>query len=288
MSELLTNRRALVTGGASGIGRAVALAFGAEGAHVILADRDGDGARAVADEIAEAAGASRADAGETGGPYRDAAPAAAGTTATARVSTAEVWEVDLADTSALEERFRGSPLDVDILVNNAGIQRIHPLEEFPLEEWRFIQTLMLESPFVLTKAALPAMYERGWGRIINLSSVHGIRASAFKSAYVAAKHGLMGLTKTTALESGPKGVTCNAINPGYVMTPLVESQVADQATTRGISEDAVLEEVFLEHSAVPSLPGAEDVAAIAVLMASEAGRAINGSGYSIDGGWSAE
>lgn len=258
MSDLLKNRRALVTGGASGIGRAVALAFAAEGAHVVLADRDGDGARAVAGEIADAAG------------------------------TAETWEVDLADTSALEERFRDSPLDVDILVNNAGIQRIHPLEEFPLEEWRFIQTLMLESPFVLTKAALPAMYERGWGRIINLSSVHGIRASAFKSAYVAAKHGLMGLTKTTALEGGPKGVTCNAINPGYVMTPLVESQVADQAKTRGISEDAVLEEVFLEHSAVPSLPGPEDVATIAVLMASDAGRAINGSGYSIDGGWSAE
>ena len=258
MTDLLTDRRALVTGGASGIGRAIARAFAAEGAHVILADRDGGGARAVADEIADAAG------------------------------TAETWEVDLADTSALEERFRDSPLDIDILVNNAGVQRIHPLEEFPLEEWRLIQTLMLESPFVLSKAALPAMYERGWGRIINLSSVHGIRASAFKSAYVAAKHGLMGLTKTTALEGGPKGVTCNAINPGYVMTPLVESQVADQAKTRGISEDAVLEEVFLEHSAVPSLPGVEDIAAIAVLMASGAGRAINGSGYSIDGGWSAE
>ena len=258
MTDLLKSRRALVTGGASGIGRAVALAFAAEGAHIIFADRDGDGARAVADEIADAAG------------------------------TAETWEVDLADTSALEERFRDAPLDIDILVNNAGIQRIHPLEEFPLDEWRLIQTLMLESPFVLTKAALPKMYERGRGRIINLSSVHGIRASAFKSAYVAAKHGLMGLTKTTALEGGPKGVTCNAINPGYVMTPLVESQVADQAKTRGISEDAVLEEVFLEHSAVPSLPGAEDIAAIAVLMASEAGRAINGSGHSIDGGWSAE
>jgi len=257
MTDLLMHRRALVTGAASGIGRAVALAFAAEGAHVILADRDGEGARSVAEEIAEAAG------------------------------SAEVWEVDLADTSALEERFADEPLDVDVLVNNAGIQRIHPLEEFPLEDWRFIQTLMLESPFVLTKAALPAMYARGWGRIINLSSVHGIRASAFKSAYVAAKHGLMGLTKTTALEGGPQGVTCNAINPGYVMTPLVESQVSDQAATRGISEDAVLEEVFLEHSAVPSLPGAEDVAAIAVLMASEAGRAINGAGYSIDGGWSA-
>ncbi|GAA4509289.1 3-hydroxybutyrate dehydrogenase [Brevibacterium yomogidense] len=256
MSELLKNRRALVTGGASGIGRATALAFAREGAHVIIADRDGDGARAVAAEI-EAAG------------------------------TAETWEVDLADTSALEERFREVPLDVDILVNNAGIQRIHPIEEFPLDEWRFIHTLMLESPFVLTKAALPAMYERGWGRVINLSSVHGIRASANKSAYVAAKHGLMGLTKTTALEGGPHGVTCNAINPGYVMTPLIEAQVTELAKNRGISEDAVLDEVFLEHSAVPGLPVPEDVAAIIVLLASEAGRAINGSGYSIDGGWNA-
>lgn len=257
MSDLLKNRRALVTGGASGIGRATALAFAREGAHVLIADRDGDGARAVAAEIEEATG------------------------------TAETWEVDLADTSALEERFRDTPLDVDILVNNAGIQRIHPIEEFPLDEWRFIHTLMLESPFVLTKAALPKMYERGWGRIINLSSVHGIRASANKSAYVAAKHGLMGLTKTTALEGGPHGVTCNAINPGYVMTPLIEAQVTELAKNRGISEDAVLDEVFLEHSAVPGLPVPEDVAAIIVLLASEAGRAINGSGYSIDGGWNA-
>src|SRR5690606_31490429 len=114
-----------------------------------------------------------------------------------------------------------------------------------------------------------------------------LRASANKSAYVAAKHGIMGLTKTTALEGGPKGVTCNAINPGYVMTPLVQNQVADLAAQRGISEDAVLDEVFLEHSAVPSLPVPDDVAAIAVLLASEAGRAINGAAHSIDGGWSA-
>ena len=222
MTALLENRRALVTGGASGLGRATALAFAREGDHVIIADRDGDGARAVAQEIAEAAGTDAAGAG-----------------------SAAVWEVDLADTTALEERFAAQPLDVDILVNNAGVQRIHPVEEFPLEEWRFIQTLMLESPFVLTKAALPAMYARGWGRIINLSSIHGLRASVHKSAYVAAKHGLMGLTKTTALEGGPRGVTCNAINPGYVMTPLVEAQVTELAQNRGISEDEVLREVFL-------------------------------------------
>ena len=192
MTALLENRRALVTGGASGLGRATALAFAREGAHVIIADRDGDGARAVAQEIAEAAQTAAAGSGAAG----------AGPDPAAAVGSAEAWEVDLSDTTALEESFAAQPLDVDILVNNAGIQRIHPVEEFPLEEWRFIQTLMLESPFVLTKAALPAMYERGWGRIINLSSVHGLRASVNKSAYVAAKHGLMGLTKTTALEIG--------------------------------------------------------------------------------------
>lgn len=277
MTALLENRRALVTGGASGLGRAIALAFAHEGTHVVIADRDGDGARAVAQEVAEAAQTAAAGSGAAG----------AGPDPAAAVGSAEAWEVDLSDTTALEESFAAQPLDVDILVNNAGIQRIHPVEEFPLEEWRFIQTLMLESPFVLTKAALPAMYERGWGRIINLSSVHGLRASVNKSAYVAAKHGLMGLTKTTALEGGAKGVTCNAINPGYVMTPLVEAQVTELAQNRGISEDEVLSEVFLEHSAVPSLPVPEDVAAIAVLLASDAGRAINGAAHSIDGGWSA-
>lgn len=271
MTDLLKNRRALVTGAASGIGRATALAFAREGAHVIVADRDGGGAEAVVAEIAAGAG---------GAPEAPGASDAGG-------GSAEAWEVDLADTDALEARFAEQPLDVDVLVNNAGIQRIHPVEEFPLEEWRLINRLMLESPFVLTKAALPGMYRRGWGRIINLSSVHGLRASANKSAYVAAKHGIMGLTKTTALEGGPRGVTCNAINPGYVMTPLVQNQVADLAAQRGISEDAVLDEVFLEHSAVPSLPVPEDVAAICVLLASEAGRAINGAAHSIDGGWSA-
>ena len=179
----------------------------------------------------------------------------------------------------------GTDLDVDILVNNAGIQRIHPITEFPLEDWQLINTLMLEAPFVLTKAVLPKMYERGWGRIINLSSVHGLRASANKSAYVAAKHGLMGLTKTTALEAGPHGVTCNAINPGYVLTPLVKGQIADQAKTNGISEDEVLEQVFLGHSAVPKLAEPEDVAAIALFLAGEHAAVINGSAHSIDGGW---
>ncbi|QQT70137.1 3-hydroxybutyrate dehydrogenase [Brevibacterium casei] len=248
MAVDLTGRRALVTGGASGLGKAMCESFAEAGATVVVADVDAEAAGAVAEAI--------------GG---------------------EAWAVNLADTSALD----GIDLEVDILVNNAGIQRIHPIPAFPLEEWRLIMTIMLEAPFVLTKAALPGMYERGWGRVINVSSVHGLRASANKSAYVAAKHGLMGLTKTTALEAGPRGVTCNAINPGYVLTPLVKGQIADQAVTNGISEDEVLEKVFLGHSAVPRLAEPEDIAALALFLASDAAAVVTGTAHSIDGGWTA-
>lgn len=245
----LTGRSALITGAASGLGKAMAHALASAGAHVTVADLNGEAAREVATAI-----------------------------------EGEAWEVDLSDTDALD----GTRIDTDILINNAGIQRIHAVEEFPLDDWRLINRLMLESPFVLTKAVLPGMYERGWGRIVNVSSVHGLRASAFKSAYVAAKHGLMGLTKTTALEGGPKGVTCNAINPGYVMTPLVEQQIADQARTRNISEDEVLDQVFLGHSAVKRLATEEEVARLALFLCSDAAGVINGSAHSIDGGWAAQ
>ena len=245
----LTGRSALITGAASGLGKAMAHALASAGAHVTVADLNGEAAREVASAI-----------------------------------EGEAWEVDLSDTDALD----GTQINTDILINNAGIQRIHAVEEFPLDDWRLINRLMLESPFVLTKAVLPGMYERGWGRIVNVSSVHGLRASAFKSAYVAAKHGLMGLTKTTALEGGPKGVTCNAINPGYVMTPLVEQQIADQARTRNISEDEVLDQVFLGHSAVKRLATEEEVARLALFLCSDAAAVINGSAHSIDGGWAAQ
>lgn len=245
----LTGRSALITGAASGLGKAMAHALASAGAHVTVADLNGEAAREVAAAI-----------------------------------EGEAWEVDLSDTDALD----GTRIDTDILINNVGIQRIHAVEDFPLDDWRLINRLMLESPFVLTKAVLPGMYERGWGRIVNVSSVHGLRASAFKSAYVAAKHGLMGLTKTTALEGGPKGVTCNAINPGYVMTPLVEQQIADQARTRNISEDEVLDQVFLGHSAVKRLATEEEVARLALFLCSDAATVINGSAHSIDGGWVAQ
>ncbi|TFI50448.1 SDR family oxidoreductase, partial [Micrococcus endophyticus] len=195
----------------------------------------------------------------------------------------DVWAADLSDVAALEDL----SLDTDILVNNAGIQRINPVEEFVPEDWRLIHRLMLEAPFLLTRAVLPGMYERGFGRIINLSSAHGLVASPFKSAYVAAKHGLQGLTKVTALEGGPHGVTANCINPGYVRTPLVDEQVADQAASRGISEEEVLDQVFLAHSAVKRLAEPEEVATLAVWLASDAAAVATGSSYSLDGGWAA-
>ncbi len=244
----LLGKRALVTGGASGIGLACAREFAARGAHVIIADVNG----AAAGETAE----------ELGG---------------------EAWQVDLSDTRALEQR----TLDIDILLNNAGIQRVSPIEAFDPDAFRLIQRIMLEAPFLLIRAALPGMYARGWGRVINLSSVHGLRASAFKSAYVAAKHGLEGLSKVTALEGGPHGVTSNCINPGYVRTPLVERQIADQAKVHGIPESEVVEQIMLTESAIKRLVDPAEVASLAGWLASDAAAMVTGASYTMDGGWSA-
>ena len=244
----LTGKRALVTGGASGIGLACAREFAGRGAHVVIADLNREAADAAATEV--------------GG---------------------EAWVVDLADTAALEDL----ALDVDILVNNAGVQRVAPIEEFDPDAFRFILRLMLESPFLLIRAALPTMYERGWGRIINISSAHGLRASPFKSAYVSAKHGLEGLSKVTALEGGPKGVTSNCINPAYVRTPLVEKQIVDQARIHGIPEDEVVEKIMLTETAVKRLVEADEVASLAGWLASDRAGMVTGASYTIDGGWTA-
>ena len=244
----LTGRRALVTGGASGIGLACVHEFAARGAHVIVADRDADAAAAAA--------------GAVGG---------------------EAWVVDLADTAAQDDL----SLDVDILVNNAGVQRVSPIEEFDPEAFRLIQRVMVESPFLLIRAALPAMYARGWGRIVNVSSSHGLRASPFKSAYVTAKHALEGLSKVTALEGGPHGVTSNCINPAYVRTPLVERQIADQARVHGIPESEVVEKVMLAEIAVKRLVEPDEVASLAGWLVSDKAGMVTGASYTIDGGWTA-
>lgn len=244
----LGGRRALVTGAASGIGAACARSLAAAGATVTICDRDEDAAHTLAEEI-----------------------------------QGEAWVVDLADTGALEDL----TLTTDILVHNAGVQRIAPIEEFDPEDWRFIHRLMVESPFLLTRAALPGMYERGFGRIIHLSSVHGLRASAFKSAYVSAKHALEGLSKAIALEGAQHGVTSNCINPGYVRTSLVEKQIADQARIHGISENEVVEKIMLSESAVKRLTEPAEVASLAVWLACDVSGMVTGSSYSMDGGWSA-
>jgi 3-hydroxybutyrate dehydrogenase len=202
----------------------------------------------------------------------------------ARTIGGTAWAVDLTDLGALAEL----RLEVDILVNNAGIQHVAPIESFPPELFHRILTLMLEAPFLLVRAALPHMYAHGFGRVVNISSVHGLRASAFKSAYVAAKHGLEGLSKVVALEGAAHGVTSNCVSPGYVRTPLVQKQIADQARTHGIDEDEVLERVLLAESAIKRLVEPDEVAELAVWLCGPAARMATGSSYTLDGGWSAK
>ena len=176
---------------------------------------------------------------------------------------------------------------IDILVNNAGFQHIAPVDEFPEQTWNTMLQVLLTAPFQLTKYLLPGMKQRGWGRIINVSSVHGLVASPYKSAYITAKHGLLGLTKTVALEVGTSGITVNALCPAYVRTPLVEHQIADQARTRGIPEAEVIERVMLEPAAIKRLIEPSEVANLALFLASDQASVITGAAYTIDLGWTA-
>jgi 3-hydroxybutyrate dehydrogenase len=177
---------------------------------------------------------------------------------------------------------------VDVLVNNAGIQHVAPVEEFPVEKWDQILAVNLSSAFHATRTALPGMKSRKWGRIINVASAHGLVASPFKSAYIAAKHGLVGLTKTVALETAGKGVTCNAICPGFVLTPLVEKQIEDQARAHNLSREDAIGKVILERQPSGEFVKVEEVAALAVFLAGDAAASITGAAYSIDGGWTAQ
>lgn len=245
---MLDGRRALVTGGASGIGRACAVRLAQAGADVVVVDRDAEAAAAVAQAV--------------GG----------------KSVVADLSDLDAVD--ALD-------LDVDVLVNNAGLQHVAALHEFPVDRFSLILRLMVEAPFRLVRGALPHMYDRGWGRIVNVSSVHGLRASAFKSAYVTAKHGLEGLSKVIALEGAPHGVTSNCVNPAYVRTPLVENQIADQARAHGLSEDEVVAQVMLAPAAVKRLIEPEEVAEAVAYLCSPAATSVTGSSLVLDGGWTA-
>jgi 3-hydroxybutyrate dehydrogenase len=247
MTEL-TGKRALVTGAASGIGEAVARDLSARGASVVVADVDAEGAARVAREI--------------GG---------------------EPWAVDLADLDALAEQ----ELEADILINNAGIQTVSPIEDFDPARFRMMIDLMVIAPFLLTRAVLPGMYRAGWGRVVNISSVHGLRASPFKAAYVTAKHGMEGLSKVIALEGASHGVTSNCINPGYVRTPLVEKQIADQARVHGIPESEVIEKVMLTENAIKRLLEPEEVADLVAWLCGPTARMVTGTSYVMDGGWTA-
>jgi 3-hydroxybutyrate dehydrogenase len=252
----LSGRAALVTGGAGGIGRAIASQLAEHGACVLLADTNEQQGQQVASQIAGAV-----------------------------FQRADITSRD--DCRALIERAEHEWGGVDILINNAGVQHIAPVEAFPEDRWEELIRILLVAPFLLTHYAVPHMYARGWGRIVNMSSIHGLVASPYKSAYVAAKHGLIGFTRTVALEAGDKGVTCNAICPSFVRTPLVERQIDDLALANGISRDEVTETIMLAPAAVKRLLEPGEVAALALFLCSDLASGMTGSAYSIDCGWTA-
>jgi 3-hydroxybutyrate dehydrogenase len=251
----MSSKVAIVTGAASGIGKAVATTLATEGVRVIVSDVNQADGQQVAEEI--------------GAHF---------------VQADLAWQ---ADCRALVDAALGLYGRVDILVNNAGFQHIDPVEDFPEEMWDKLIAVMLTAPFLLTKYVWPSMKANGWGRVINMGSVHSVRASPFKVGYISAKHGLLGLTRTTAREGGEFGITVNAVLPAYVRTPLVENQVADQARTRNISEEEVLEQVMLAPAAVKRLVEPAEVGALVAFLCSDAAGAITGADWTIDLGWTA-
>ena len=252
---MLKDKVAIVTGAASGIGLATAEMLAKEGARVVLADINETQLEAVSAKIG-------ADALAVDLSKREGCR-------------------ELAD-YAMKRHGR-----IDILVNVAGIQNVASVEDFPEERWDFMISLMLTAPFLLTKYAWPSMRQNGWGRVINLNSIHGLVASEFKSAYVSAKHGLMGLTKTAALEGGPCGITVNSICPAYVRTPLVDNQIEAQAQNHGISKEEVVSKIMLQKAAIKTMLEPETIAEAVKFLCSDAAANITGTAFTIDGGWTA-
>jgi len=244
----LTGRTAVVTGGGSGIGRACARRLADAGAHVIVVDISAERAKEAASEA--------------GGEFL----------------VADLSEPDVVD---------ALPLTADIVINNAGLQHVAPVHEFPPEEFARIIRLMVETPFRLVRRLLPGMYAQGWGRIVTVSSVHGLVASPYKVAYVTAKHAVEGMSKVIALEGAEHGVTSNCVNPSYVRTPLVENQITAQAEAHGLSEAEVIEQVMLEPAAIKRLLEPAEVADVVAYLCSAQASFITGASVPIDGGWTA-
>ncbi len=254
----LAGKTAVVTGSNSGIGLGIARELARAGADVVLnsftdAPEDHELAAGIAQEFGVNARYLKAD-----------------------MSKAE-------ECRALVEQAGAC----DILVNNAGIQHVCPVEEFPVERWDAVIAINLSSAFHTTAVALPMMRAAGWGRVVNISSAHGLTASPFKSAYIAAKHGVVGLTKTVALETAEEPITCNAICPGYVLTPLVEAQIPDQMKVHGMDRDTVLREVMLTRQPSREMATVEEIGGTTVFLCSEAAKQITGTTISVDGGWTA-
>ncbi len=259
---MLNGKTALVTGSTSGIGLGVARALAGAGANVVL-NGLGD-----ASEIEETRAAIESDFGIT-----------------ATYDPADMTKPD--QIRAMCAKAVAQFGVVDILVNNAGIQFVSPIDQFPEEKWDAIIAINLNSAFHTTKACLPGMREKGWGRIINIASAHGLVASPFKSAYIAAKHGMVGMTKTIALETATDNITCNAICPGYVNTPLVQNQIKDQAKVHGISEAEVVEKIMMQPQPTKKFVETADLGALAVFLCSDAAQNITGTALPVDGGWTA-
>jgi len=247
---------AVVTGAASGIGLAIAKRLSQDNLNIVIADIDKIQGVKVAEELK-------------------------GLFVQSDLSEATDCQALIKETV---EHFGG----VDILINNAGFQQVSSIEHFPEKKWEQMIALMLSAPFRLTKYAWPHMKEKNWGRVVNIASVHGLVASPYKAAYISAKHGLLGLTKTAALEGGEFGITVNALCPGYVRTPLVENQIADQAKSYGINEDEVVEKIMLKASAIKKMIEPSEIAELVSFLCTDNAKSITGATWTIDGGWTAQ